>query len=89
MTDTPKIGVTEATRREVLRLTGTDPVADLGIEVAPEPSATDIVICRRVPGDHTANSRIERCSQCKCRIWVAATTSPNPQRWCMQCFTKR
>lgn len=87
MTFAPR--VTAATRREVLRATGIDPVTELGILEADEEAefdAADIVVVMRHPCAHTANAHLERCSVCKHKVWVAATTPRVPKRVCLVCF---
>jgi hypothetical protein len=84
----PRFGVTPATRAEVRRLLGTDPVTDLGFEEhAPEPGS--IVMVMRVPAAHTANAHVERCADCNYKVWVAATTPSGLVRVCMVCMEKR
>jgi hypothetical protein len=83
-----RFGVTPATRAEVRRLLGTDPTTDLGFEEhAPEPGS--VVLVMRVPAAHTANSHVERCTDCNHKVWVAATTSPDLIRVCIACLPER
>ena len=80
-----------ATRAEVLRLTGTDPVNDMGLhEVAVDPSRPAVVIV--MPCDlamaRTVRSTREQCSMCKTMCWVSGTAPAHARRVCLRCAPK-
>lgn len=85
-----RFGVTPATRAEVRRIVGSDPVADDGLkEHTPAPGDDAVLVVARCPGPHTASSHIERCADCGHRVWVSATALPYLVRVCTACLPKR